>query len=130
MNPWIVLTIVAALLFYFATSANVAVQRHKHGVMAPAMSGHDMVERAIRVQGNTLEWIVIFLPALWIFSVYWGGSVGAVLGLVWIVGRIMYMLGYMRTVTGRGPGFGVQAMATVILLGGAIVGAIRALSAG
>ncbi len=128
MNPWIVLTSVAALIFYFVTSANVARQRHKHGVLAPAMFGHEQVERALRVQGNTLEWIVIFLPSLWLFSAYWSANLGAILGVVWIVGRVMYMAGYMRDVKSRGAGFGIQALATFVLLGGAAVGAVRALS--
>ncbi len=128
MNPWTVLTSVAALLFYFVTSVNVARQRHRHGVMAPAMTGHEQVERALRVQGNTLEWIVIFIPSLWLFSAYWSPNLGAVLGSVWVVGRVMYMAGYMRDVKSRGPGFGIQALATFILLGGAAIGAVRALS--
>jgi uncharacterized membrane protein YecN with MAPEG domain len=94
------------------------------------MSGHEAVERALRVQGNTLEWLVIFLPALWMFSSYWSPLVGAALGVVWIVGRALYMAGYMRDVKSRSAGFGIQFLATFILLLGAAVGAIRALSIG
>jgi glutathione S-transferase len=128
MNPWTALTSIAALLFYFITSINVARQRSKHGVAAPAMSGHPSVERALRVQGNTLEWIVIFVPSLWLFSGYWSPYVGAALGAVWVFGRVLYMIGYMRDVKGRGPGFGIQAVATFVLLIGGAVGAVRALS--
>ncbi len=128
MNPWIVLTSVGALIFYFITSVNVANQRTKHDVQAPAMTGHPMVERALRVQGNTLEWIVIFLPSLWLFSLYWRPYVAAGLGVVWIVGRILYLFGYMRDVKSRAPGFGLQAVAVLaLLLGAAIGGAIAAL---
>jgi uncharacterized membrane protein YecN with MAPEG domain len=106
---------------------NVARQRHKHGVLAPAMSGHPLVERALRVQGNTLEWLVIFLPSLWMFSSYWSPLVGAALGLVWIVGRALYMAGYMRDVKSRAAGFGIQLLATFILLIAAAIAAVRAL---
>jgi uncharacterized membrane protein YecN with MAPEG domain len=130
MNPWTALTTLAALIFYLATSINVARSRHRHGLHAPAMSGHEVVERALRVQGNTLEWLVIFLPSLWLFSGYWGAYLGAALGLVWIFGRILYMGGYMQAAAKRGPGFGIQGLATLILLIGAVAGAIRALMAG
>ena len=126
MNPWPALTTVAALLVYLMTSINVARQRHKHGVHAPAMIGHPLVERALRVQGNTLEWIVIFLPSLWIFSAYWSPIIGAALGVIWIFGRILYMGGYMTDPSKRGPGFGIQGLATLVLLIGAAAGAIRA----
>ena len=128
MNPWTVLTSVLALLFYFSTSANVARQRHKHAILAPAMSGHPSVERALRVQGNTLEWLVIFLPSLWMFSSYWSPLVGSALGLVWVIGRALYMAGYMRDVKSRAAGFGIQLLATFVLLLGAAIGAARALS--
>jgi uncharacterized membrane protein YecN with MAPEG domain len=126
LNPWITLTSVAALVFYFLTSVNVATQRTKHDVQAPAMSGHPMVERALRVQGNTLEWLVIFLPSLWLFSLYWSAYLAAGLGALWVIGRILYMVGYMRDVRSRAPGFGVQAAATLVLLLGAAIGGLLA----
>ena len=128
MNPWTALTSVLALLFYFSTGVNVARQRHRHAVLAPAMSGHPAVERALRVQGNTLEWLVIFLPSLWMFSSYWSPLAGAALGMVWIIGRALYMAGYMRDVKSLAAGFGIQLLATFVLLLGAGVAAVRALS--
>ena len=112
---------------YFFTSLNVATNRKRHGVPAPAMAGHPLVECALRVQGNTLEWLVIFLPALWMFSAFFDPRVGAVLGAVWILGRILYLRGYMASPDKRGPGFGIQALATLALLVGAAVGAVMAL---
>jgi glutathione S-transferase len=130
MNPWTALTSIAALLFYLATAITVARIRHRHNILAPAMSGHPVVERALRVQGNTLEWLVIFLPSLWMFSSYWSPYLGAALGVAWIIGRILYMKGYLTDAGKRGPGFGIQALATLILLIGAAAGAVRALMAG
>lgn len=86
------------------------------------------MERALRVQGNTLEWLVIFLPSLWMFSSYWSPLVGAAIGLVWVIGRALYMAGYMRDVKGRAAGFGIQLLATFVLLLGAAIAAVRALS--
>ena len=86
------------------------------------MSGHPHVERALRVQGNTLEWLVIFLPALWMFGMFFDPRIGAALGAVWVGGRIVYMTGYMKDPSKRAAGFAIQAVATVILLIGAAVG--------
>ena len=127
MNPWIVLVSLAALIFYFATGLNVAGVRKKHGIMPPAMSGHAQVECALRVQGNTLEWLVIFLPALWLFGLYWPGSVAAGLGLAWIAGRYLYMTGYMKDPNARYPGFFIQTLACTVLVIGAAIGAVKGL---
>ena len=127
MKPWPAVITVLALLVYLATSINVVVNRRKYSLHAPAMSGHPVVERALRVQGNSLEWLVIFLPALWIFCAYWNNYVGAALGLLWCIGRIAYMAGYMIDTPKRGPGFALQGIATLILLIGAGLGAIKAL---
>src|ERR1700760_4739066 len=96
MSPWIVIVTLLSLLFYFFTSFNAARTRGKTKIHAPAMSGDPLLERALRVQGNTLEWIVIYLPCLWLWSAYLDPRVGALLGLVWIGGRYLYMRGYME----------------------------------
>ena len=127
MSPWIVLVTLFALFFYLTTGFNVGRTRSKTKVFAPAMSGDPLLERALRVQGNTLEWIVIFLPSLWLWSAYLDPRVGAILGVIWIVGRYLYMRGYMEDAGKRGPGFLVQALATIILFFGALIGAVLTL---
>jgi glutathione S-transferase len=124
MSPWIVLVTLLALLFYFFTGLNAARTRGKHSIPAPAMSGHPEVERALRVQGNSLEWIVIFLPALWLWAVYLDPRIGALLGLVWILGRVLYQTGYMKEASKRSTGFLIQLVAVFILWLGAVVGAV------
>src|SRR6202000_2853705 len=109
-----------AILTYALTSFQVGKARQTYGVKAPAMSGNPDFERVFRVQMNTLEWMPIFLPALWLFAIYIGDRSAAVLGLVWIVGRTLYMIGYMREAKKRGPGFGIQAMACIALWLGAL----------
>ena|SRR6202000_2716574 len=109
-----------AILFYFVTSIQVSRARTAHGIKVPAVSGHPDFERVFRVQMNTLEWMPIFLPALWLFAIYIGDRSAAALGLVWIVGRTLYMIGYMREAKKRGPGFGIQAMACIALWLGAL----------
>src|SRR5713101_1641584 len=96
-----------AIAFYFFTSSQVS--------KVPAITGNPDFERVFRVQMNTLEWMPIFLPSLWLFAIYISDAIAAVLGLVWIAGRILYMTGYSQAAAKRGRGFGIQASAAIIL---------------
>jgi glutathione S-transferase len=111
-----------AILTYFLFSFQVGKARETYGVKAPAVSGNPDFERIYRVQMNTLEWMPVFLPALWLFAIYVSDAIAAALGIVWIIGRILYMIGYAKAANKRGPGFAIQASAAVILWLGAIVG--------
>jgi glutathione S-transferase len=116
-----------AVLLYFYTSLRVTRARVKFGVKAPATSGQPDFERVFRVQMNTLEWMPIFLPALWLFALYVSDVAAAPLGVVWIIGRILYMRGYTQAAQKRGTGFGIQAIAAGILVVGALVGIVARL---
>jgi len=117
---------ILALVLYFVMAIRVGLGRAKYGVPAPAIAGNPDFERLFRVQANTLEWLPIFLPALWLFAIYWNDRVAAVIGVVWIVGRVVYMTGYARAAGARGPGFAIQALATFALLLGALGKAVWA----
>ena len=109
-----------AILFYFFTGIQVAKARVAFGIKAPAISGNSDFERVFRVQMNTMEWMPIFLPSLWLFAIYIGDGLAAALGLVWIAGRILYMTGYSQAASKRGTGFAIQALAAFILWLGAL----------
>jgi glutathione S-transferase len=109
-----------AILFYFFTSFRVGKARATFGIKAPAISGNADFERVFRVQMNTLEWMPIFLPSLWLFAIYVSDWLAAVIGLIWIAGRILYMTGYSQAADKRGPGFGIQGAAAAILWLGAL----------
>jgi glutathione S-transferase len=109
-----------AILFYFFISTRVARARAAYDVKAPAITGNPDFERVFRVQMNTLEWMPIFLPSLWLFAIYISDPWAAAVGLVWIAGRILYMAGYSQAANKRGRGFGIQALATGVLLFGAL----------
>ena len=109
-----------AILFYFFTGVQVAKARAAFGVKAPAISGNPDFERVFRVQMNTLEWMPILLPPLWLFAIYISDAIAAVLGLVWIAGRILYMTGYSQAADKRRRGFGIQAAAVILLWLGAL----------
>lgn len=109
-----------AIAFYFFTAINVSRVRTKTGVKVPAMSGHPDFDRAFRIQMNTLEWLPIVLPALWLFAIYVGDAVAAAIGAVWIIGRIVYFVGYSQAAAKRGTGFAIQGLAAIVLWVGAV----------
>lgn len=109
-----------AVLVYFWMGLRVAPARKACGIQAPAMTGDDRLERTIRAHENTLEWMPIFLPSLWLFALYWNDRVAALVGLVWIVGRVLYALGYAAEASKRETGFMIQALAVAVLLFGAL----------
>jgi len=109
-----------AILFYFFTSIQVSKARVAFDIKVPATSGNLDFERVFRVQMNTLEWMPIFLPSLWLFAIYISDGLAAGSGLVWIAGRILYMTGYSQAAKKRGPGFGIQAGAAILLWLGAL----------
>lgn len=119
-HRWVALVSLLALLTYFWMSTRVPAARIKCGISAPAMTGDPLLERTIRAHYNTLEWLPIFLVSLWLFAVYWNELWAAALGGVWVVGRIVYALGYYRDARQRAPGFLIQALATAALLFGAL----------
>jgi glutathione S-transferase len=115
---------ILALILYAATGVNAGRLRGRHKIEAPSVTGPPEFERAFRIQQNTLEQLALFLPALWLFvlfvSPFWGG----IIGLIWVAGRVLYAVSYQRDPAARGPGFGIAAMSSVVLLLGALVGAI------
>ena len=109
-----------ALAAYFWMGLQVGRARGKTGIKAPAMTGHPTLECAIRAQANTLEWLPIFLPSLWLAAIYWNEKIAAALGIVWIIGRLLYAIGYMADPAKRGTGFMIQLLACAVLLFGAL----------
>jgi glutathione S-transferase len=116
-----------ALLLYLVVNTNTARMRGRHGIKAPSTSGHPAFERASRVEQNTLEQLVLFLPALWLFSVYVSERGAGIIGAVWLIGRVVYAWGYYRDPAKRMPGFIIATAATVALLVGALIGIVLAL---
>lgn len=104
----------------FGMGMAVARAHAKTGILAPTMTGDPLLERAIRGHVNTLEGMPIFLPALWLFAIYWNPRWAAVLGVIWIVGRIVYFIGYLRGSEKRFWGFFIQSCAAIALTIGAL----------
>ncbi len=117
-----------ALLEYMGISILVGRARGKYGIKAPATSGHEIFDRTFRVHQNTLEQLIVFLPALWLFGTFVSETWGAGLGLLFIVGRVMYVTGYIADPEKRGMGFLVGFVANVVLTVGGLIGAAMALA--
>jgi uncharacterized MAPEG superfamily protein len=104
------------LLLMFATAWAVAHARGRYGIKAPAVSGDPAFERALRVQMNTLENGVMFIPALWLAAQYVDPLWAGIAGLVWLAGRIWYAVAYLRDASRRGPGYLVSMVAWAALM--------------
>lgn len=119
---------IISILFVFYTGINVAQMRGRHKIAAPAVTGNPEFERAYRVQVNTLEQFVMFLPLLWLATAYFQplAWLPAVFGLVWVIGRFVYLQGYMAAPEKRSTGFLITIVATAGLLVLSIIGIVQA----
>jgi len=130
MHPITAIVLGLALLLYGFLGFNVGRARGRFKIAAPATTGHPEFERVFRVHQNTLESLVLFVPALWIFSQFASATWGAALGALWIAGRVVYAIHYYQAAEKRGPGFGIAAAASFTLLLGGIAAAAAALARG
>lgn len=125
--PYVAIVTALALLQFFWLGLRVARARGRYGVPAPAISGHELFERHFRVHMNTLEQLVIFLPALWVFATYVSALWAAALGMVFILGRAIYAISYVRDPKSRALGFALTALPTLAMLIGIVIWAVRAI---
>ena len=111
-----------SLLVYLICTINVGSARRKYQIKPPAVSGNEDFERVLRVQQNTVEQLIIFLPSLWLFTIFisdfWAGTIG----LAWVIGRILYAWGYYQAPNKRFIGFGLSSLSTMVLLAGSLIG--------
>jgi glutathione S-transferase len=124
---YVALVIVAALLQYFCFGILVGNARGKFNVAAPAITGHPVFERYYRVHQNTLEMLVIFIPAIVLFGYWVRPDLGAGIGAVYLVGRLVYLRAYVSDPGTRSLGFGLSILPTLILLLGGGVAAVFSL---
>ncbi|MDP3300151.1 MAG: MAPEG family protein [Phenylobacterium sp.] len=119
-HAYVAIVTLLALLVYFWMGLQVGRARGKSGIQAPAMTGDPVLERTIRAHYNTLEWLPLFLIPMWLFAIYWSDLIAALVGLVWIAGRVVYQIGYVADPKKRELGFMVQALAVAVLLFGSL----------
>ena len=123
-SPIAIVTILSLIQAYFF-AIQVGRARMKHGVMAPLTSGNEDFERHYRDHQNTIEQLIIFIPALWIFGFFMDVYVGSGVGILFLVGRILYRSAYLKDPKTRSLGFGLGALAIAILSIGGLYGALK-----
>ena len=121
--PYVHIVLALALLEFFLFCLAVARARDTYKVPPPATSGHEVFERYFRVQMNTLEQLVIFVPSILLFGAYVNAWLAAALGVVFIIGRALYFRGYVRAAEERHLGFMLSVIPNLVLLGGGLLGA-------
>ncbi len=122
--PGVAAVTILALLEYAVLGGLVGRARVKFGVQAPATTGNPEFERYFRVHQNTLEALITFIPAMWLFALYVSNPVAIALGLLFVVVRIIYAAGYLRAPEKRAPGAVMTFLINGVLLIGALVGLI------
>ena len=96
--------------------------RGKYQVKAPAVSGHELFERAYRIQLNTIESVLMFLPALWLYAIFIGDKGAGDSGLIWLLARVWYAIAYQQNPAKRGLGFLISILVIAGLWTGAAYG--------
>lgn len=127
---WVQSVVVIALLQLMVFSGFVAKARGQYGVKAPATTGHEIFERYNRAHLNSIEQIVLFLPALFLFAGFFDPRIAAGLGALYVVGRTVYFVSYVRDPGSRSMGFGIGMLAVTVLLIGSLVGIVMQLARG
>ncbi|MEO6078901.1 MAG: MAPEG family protein [Steroidobacteraceae bacterium] len=124
---WVLIVMVLALVQFYGFGIAVGRARMRYGVAAPATTGNPAFERYFRVQMNTLEQLVAFLPGIWLFAQFIEPRWAAALGVVYLVGRQLYFMGYVKDPKSRSLGYALTVLPIFIMLGGVLYAAAKML---
>jgi glutathione S-transferase len=120
------LVTILALLEYSVFGVMVGRARDKYGIEAPATTGNPEFERYFRVHQNTLESLIVFVPAVWMFALMWNNTrLAVMLGLIFILGRLLYAVGYIRNPASRAPGMIITMLVNATLIIGSLIPFLR-----
>ena len=118
----VLVVMLVALIEYMVFAGLVGRARAQFGVHAPATTGHPQFERVYRVHQNTLEALIVFIPALLAFACYLSFAWAAGLGVAFIIARAIYAVSYIRAAEKRGPGAGLTGVVNIVLVLGGLWG--------
>jgi len=121
---YVTLVVILALIEYLIFMMLTGKARADHKVAAPATTGNEIFERYFRVQQNTIEQLVIFIPSIYMFGAYVNDMAAAITGAVFVLGRAVYASGYIKDPKKRGPGMGLTMLSNIVLLLGSLVGLV------
>jgi uncharacterized MAPEG superfamily protein len=124
---YVLIVIVLALAQFIGFGIAVGRARGRYRLSAPAVTGNEHFERYFRVQMNTLEQLIGFLPAIWLFAQFISPLWAAALGVVYLAGRQLYFMSYVKDPKSRSLGFTLSSVPTLIMLAGVLYAAIRML---
>jgi len=119
------LIVLLALLQYVWFTARVGLARGKYNVNAPACAGDESWNRLFRVQQNTMEQLIILIPATYAFAYYLSDLWVLVPGLAFMIGRFLYSAEYLKDPKTRTPGMAITLLSNVVLVLGALYGLFR-----
>lgn len=117
-----ILIIVIALLQYSYFTGRVGFLRAKYGVKAPKTVGNKTWDRLFRIQQNTMEQLVIFIPGMVIFSMFVSETWALLPGILFVIGRQMYSHLYLKNPDSRGPGMILSFFSNIALVLGGLIG--------
>lgn len=126
---WVALIVLLALIEYIVFGGLVGRARGKYAVVAPAVTGHPLFERFFRVHQNSLEQLIVFVPAVWLCGLYMSARWAAIVGAIFLVARIVYAVGYMAAPERREVGAVLSFITESVLVIGALIGVIRSIVA-
>jgi uncharacterized MAPEG superfamily protein len=119
----VAIVVLLSLIQYTVFGALVGKARMKYNVEAPAISGDPVFERYYRVHMNTLESLVLFVPSIFLFAMYVRADVAVALGIIFIIGRQLYLRAYVKDPKSRGLGYMLTFLPSAVLAIGGVIGA-------
>jgi glutathione S-transferase len=126
--PYTDIVTALALLQFVWFGMQVGKARGTYGIHAPAVAGNETFERYFRVQQNTLELLILFLPGMYLFGHYFKPLWGAALGVIYLIGRQLYAMSYVKDPKSRSAGYALSALPTLVLILAGLVGALMRLA--
>jgi glutathione S-transferase len=124
--PYVYIVIGLAVAQFWYLGLVVGKARGKYNVSAPAVTGNEMFERYFRVQMNTLELLAMFIPSILLFGLFLRPAIAAAIGVLYLIGRMIYLYTYVKDPKSRSLGFGLSMLPIMVLWVGGMIGAIRA----